>query len=476
MKYYKQSTVFLALIYFCVGYCYSQAIKYEYGAQGNCGNDCVLRVLHRYGIPATPDGLLSITQDLVESGNKIISYYDMKQLFEGIGFYADAFNASIEELENLPGIKICHLKKDHFIVIEKIEKENITIFNPPLNIEVIPMEQFLEKWDGTILTVEKKDPLDLNQFRFFPFPRMFCDIQKYDWGLMKKDGTIYYDFAIWNLGEETLNIKTTHVTCNCTSYSLDKEVIECGEKAILACRIDTEGKYERDDIGIRVESNDPERLEMNLLITGEVIRTIEALPSKMRLGIIPVNGSKIRKISFRGTGVKNGIIDKIIFSSENMKFVRMMEFKQVINRSGFEFETKWINNPDTFLEKITVYFKEDYFEPMEIIVEGEYQSPIRLDPQVVFIEKGNDALNIKGNIQMLIEKPFQKKYRLKKVKTDIPFLKANFRKNREGYLIGYEGIAPKGEELLSDGKILIIGDNLPENCKIVNIHFIPSGS
>ena len=92
MRYHKQWILTFSIIFYCLGICRSQTDKYEYGAEGNCGNDCVLRVLHRYGIPELPDGLFAITKDLVESGEKIISFYDMKQLLEGIGFYTKAYN------------------------------------------------------------------------------------------------------------------------------------------------------------------------------------------------------------------------------------------------------------------------------------------------------------------------------------------------------------------------------------------------
>jgi predicted double-glycine peptidase len=473
---YKVLKLGLLFILFNSANIYSQeSRKYEYGAEGNCGNDCVLRVFHRYGVPESPDGLFDITKDLVQNGDKIISFYDMKQLFEGIGFYTEAYNTSFEELKNLPGIKICHFGEDHFIVIEKIEKETITIFNPPLKVEVIPIEQFLEKWDGTVLVVEKGDSIDRKPSIFPPFPRLFSDVLKYDWGVIKKDGTLYYDFMIWNLGEEILEIKNTHASCNCTSFTMDKKMIESGDKAVLSCRIDTEGKYEKDDVGITVESNNQETPLINFKITGEVIRTIEVLPSKINLGLIPVNASKTRLVSFRGTGVKTEKIDKINFSDENMKCKRMIEYSQEVNRGGFEFETRWINSPGNFEEKITVYFKENCFDPMEITVTGQYQSPVRLDQEAVFIEKGKDTLNIKGDIQLMIEKPFQKEYQVKEVKTDLFFMKVIFRKNKDGYLISYEGIIPGMAERPADGKIFIIGDTLPENCRIVNIYFIPAG-
>ena len=473
---YKVLKLCLLFILFNSANIYSQeSRKYEYGAEGNCGNDCVLRVFHRYGVPESPDGLFDITKDLVQNGDKIISFYNMKQLLEGIGFYTEASNTSFEELKNLPGIKICHFGEDHFIVIEKIEKETITIFNPPLKVEVIPIEQFLEKWGGKVLVVEKGDSIDRKPSIFPPFPRIFCDVLKYDWGIMKKDGTFYYDFTIWNLGEEILEIKNTHASCNCTSFTMDKKIIESGDKAVLSCRIDTEGKYEKDDVGITVESNDPEKPGIHFKITGEVIRTIEALPSKMNLGIIPVNTLKTRLVAFRGTGVKSEKIDKVKFSNKNMKCTRMIKYSQEVNRGGFEFETRWINNLGPFEEKITVYFKENCFDPMEITVTGQYQSPVRLDQEAVFIEKGKDTLNIKGNIQLIVEKFFQNEYRVNEVKTDIPFLKAKLRKNRYGYLIRYEGIVPKGEQLPSDGKITISGDNIPEECRFVNIYFISSG-
>lgn len=271
MRYPGRWILTFAIIFYCIGICHSETIKYEFATEGNCGNDCVLRVLHRYGIPESPDGLLSLSKTYIENGEKIISFYDMKQLFEGIGFYTEAYNKSFDEIKNLPGIKICHFGENHFVVIEKIENENITIFNPPLKVEVIPIEKFLEKWDGNALVVEKGVDIDRESSPFPPFPRIFSDVLKYDWGIMKKDGTLYYDFSIWNLGEETLEITSTHASCNCTSFTIDKKSIESGNKAILSCRIDTEGKYERDNIGIRVKSNDPEIPETHFKITGNEI-------------------------------------------------------------------------------------------------------------------------------------------------------------------------------------------------------------
>jgi len=474
-KYYNIYIFCLYLLLLSINFLgYSQTTIYEYGDQGYCANDCVLHVLHRFGIAETPYGLFLSINDYSNDTYKLISFFDLKSYFNYLGFTAEAYFLSIDDIEKMPGEKICHYENDHFVVIEEIDEKSVIIYNPPLRINKISRQTFMEKWDGYVLIIEKTNKLFISP-RYYPFPKAFIDIIYFDWGVIKSDQKLMRKIDIWNLGEEQLIINELYSSCNCTSTSLDKNIVKSGEKSILYVEEDTQGRYGKNIINIKINTNDTETPFMDLKLSCEVFRDIEAVPSKINIGMLPVGKKKKRTIGIMGTGISKEKINEIISSSNNITNILKNEYKNKLEYVGFEFEAFWINKPGIFEEKIIMSFKNNCFDPIEINITGEYQSPIRLEKEAIFFEKGKETINIQGDIQLIIEKPFQKEYYVKEVNTDIPFLKAKLRKNRYGYLIRYEGIVPKGEQLPSDGKITISGDNIPEECRFVNIYFISSG-
>lgn len=99
---------------------------------------------------------------------------------------------------------------------------------------------------------------------------VFIEKEVYDFGTILEGKQITHDFIVENRGTETLEILRVRSTCACAVAEYSKEILPGGQGKITV---------EFDSIGsggitadhkVRVETNDPERKELDLSVTGHV--------------------------------------------------------------------------------------------------------------------------------------------------------------------------------------------------------------
>ena len=116
--------------------------------EGNCGLDCLLRICHQNEI------LISAEDLRANYGtSNLSSFLEIKEAAEKLGFIAKGYRMDFGEMKKAEGHIICHLKGNHFVVIEGFKDDKVQIFSPPKKVRVIPTEQFLDQWDGYVLLI-----------------------------------------------------------------------------------------------------------------------------------------------------------------------------------------------------------------------------------------------------------------------------------------------------------------------------------
>src|SRR6056297_3346798 len=124
--------------------------------QSDCGSACLATVANLYNINYP----VSKIRETAGTDQKGTSAYGLINAAEEIGFNAKGVKAKIEDLDhNLKVPAIAHIiEKDilHYLVIYKIKKAELIIFDPKNGLQTIKKCDFKEKWTNVLILISPK--------------------------------------------------------------------------------------------------------------------------------------------------------------------------------------------------------------------------------------------------------------------------------------------------------------------------------
>lgn len=93
----------------------------------------------------------------------------------------------------------------------------------------------------------------------------------FDFGSLKHGESVEHDFTFTNTGGSELIIRKVRSGCGCTAIEPQKTLLTAGESSSVKAVFNSRGFRGKQNKGITVISNDPEKPSILLRITGEVI-------------------------------------------------------------------------------------------------------------------------------------------------------------------------------------------------------------
>lgn len=123
--------------------------------QNDCGAACLSMIASYYRLFLP----LQKVREMIGCSKHGASLFDMIKGAEKLGFCAEALNGSPQEMllaarnEEIRLPFIAHMKNNHYVVVAKIEKKGITVFDPECGRRVIRIEDFFNNWSGYLINI-----------------------------------------------------------------------------------------------------------------------------------------------------------------------------------------------------------------------------------------------------------------------------------------------------------------------------------
>jgi hypothetical protein len=140
-------------------------------------------------------------------------------------------------------------------------------------------------------------------------PKLILQQDEYDFGDIKQGEKVSYTFVLTNGGGDLLKIEEVHPSCGCTAALPEKTELAPGESTNLSVTFNSAGRFGKQKKIVRINSNDPDRLEAMLTIKANVI-----LPDSDKTSYPKLNFFEM-KHNFGS--VKEGKVVEYVFGFEN---------------------------------------------------------------------------------------------------------------------------------------------------------------
>ncbi|MDP2607090.1 MAG: DUF1573 domain-containing protein [Deltaproteobacteria bacterium] len=103
-------------------------------------------------------------------------------------------------------------------------------------------------------------------------PDIAVATKRHDFGQIKQGDVVSTEIAVRNTGNKELKIESVATSCGCTSAQVKPKIIPSGGEGKLVIRYDSGSHPDKGPIErhIYIASNDPEKAEVDIIITAEV--------------------------------------------------------------------------------------------------------------------------------------------------------------------------------------------------------------
>lgn len=138
---------------------------YQYN-QEDCGAACLATILH-YHKKKTTISILRNEMNYDKNGASVLSIIETAEKY---GLESEAYEGNYEELRNQVELKefnypmIVHVEREdgsgHFLVIKRIYKDKVKVFDPKEGNVTLTTETFVSQWTGIVICFEQRIDID----------------------------------------------------------------------------------------------------------------------------------------------------------------------------------------------------------------------------------------------------------------------------------------------------------------------------
>lgn len=401
-----------------------------------CGPYTLCQVAERYGKVFDPDVVAKLSKT-TEQGTTMKGLADAAYQ---LGMKVVGQKTTYSNLHQLTPPLIALIKvqdnivTNHFIVIDKIEANQIEIWDVNKGYEIYSKEKFESMWEGYVLLIsllppQSQVPVDA--------PDIQIDTPIHDFGTLPQMETAEHTFTIKNVGMLPLEILEVHPSCNCETVELKEKIILAGGQTQLNVLFRGTSNSGKTRLAVYLKTNDPDEPNVVISMFGIINGIARVYPGHFNLGKITQDES-IRK-SFLIYPRNYGYELKVDSVKSNSPFIKTklhkVKDKEILARVNFEIRQLPLG---PFRKTIIVTTNAEKYSEIHIGIEGTVIGEILLEPNQFFfgfqkvgepvhrtvtVEKHGKAdlkiLKVEGNLSFVDIKIIQvepsKKYKIEAI-------------------------------------------------------------
>lgn len=352
-------------------------------AESLCGPYALMIVAKIFGINVD---VYSISE-LAGTTSQGTSMKGLADAAHQLGLQSRGMKLTIRQLMNLKPPVIAYVNRNHFFVIDQILEDKLSITDINQELRSMSREEFEKIWDGHVLTISSKR---INGENGETVPNIQVEKLVYDFGVMDSNQVIEHTFIIQNTGDANLVVRDILLGCACSEATISKEIIPPNEQGSFLMKFDLQDRWGQTAAVAKVLTNDPYQPILTFVITGVSKTILPVSPSRIILSNIP-NKDKgkplFHKIRIRDSGTSDLRIQKVTTSSGAVRAKVFQEKRGADGEIHIWVTPEKCNQMSTdgrFEEYITIHTNNSQSPKINVSINGEIGSPIRVIPKRLF--------------------------------------------------------------------------------------------
>ena len=215
----------------------------------------------------------------------------------------------------------------------------------------------------------------------------------HDFGTVARAAQIDYVFEFTNNTENAIEMSSVRTSCNCTTPTVVKKVVQPGEKGGVKCRFNTRSFLGNRRATVTATFSRPYFAEVQLEVRGYVRRDIVVHPPAIDFKNIPEGKGGSQKVGIEYAGNNDWKIKEVTASNPNIE-LELQEKHRGNGLVGYELVAKLKPSAEPgFLNAYQVVLKtnDNRLNEFPISVSGKVEETISLSPKdfdLAAIKKG----------------------------------------------------------------------------------------
>lgn len=305
---------------------------------------------------------------------------------------------------------------NHFIVVDKIEPNQIEIWDINRGYAVYTKEKFESIWNGYVLVISP--PIQESQVPMNA-PDIQIDAPVHDFGTLPQMEIVEHAFTIRNVGQQPLEILEVNPSCNCENVKLREKIIPPGGQTQLDVHYRGSTNSGKTRVAVYLKTNDPDEPEVVVSLVGIINGIAGVYPGNFNLGNIGQDES-IRKsfVIYRRTYGSELTVKSVTASSPLIETkLQKVKNKEILARVNFEIRDLPLG---PFREIVTVTTNAEKYSEIYVGIEGIVIGELILEPNQFFM--GFLKVNKPIRRTVMVEKREKADLEILKVEHSLPFV------------------------------------------------------
>ena len=269
---------------------------------------------------------------------------------------------------------------NHYIVVDRIEANQIEIWDVNRGYSILSRGQFEATWDGYVLVVSP--PSQQTQVTENA-PDIEIDAPTHNFGAIPQMEAVEHSFTITNVGVRPLEILEVNPSCTCEKVELRERLISPGESTQLDVRYRGSYNSGKTRVSVYLKTNDPDEPEVVVSLFGIINGIANVYPGHFNLG--QIGQDELIQKSFVIHRPKFGTVRvKSVKSSSRQVRTKLQRLDEevVIARVYFDIQQLPLG---PFSEMITVTTDAEKNSEIYVGIQGTVVGELSIEPNQFFL-------------------------------------------------------------------------------------------
>ncbi|HMP91219.1 MAG TPA: DUF1573 domain-containing protein [Kiritimatiellia bacterium] len=150
-------------------------------------------------------------------------------------------------------------------------------------------------------------------------PSIICDEPDFNFGAVDSQAVIEHTFVFRNIGDTTLEIQQARPACGCTVAEITERNVPPGGESRITAKLSMQGRTGHQSKGITIVSNDPEKPQYRVTMSGVGHSAMRVTPERLIIGQLRPGQESIYQIEIASMSEQTFNILEVASSSANFQ-------------------------------------------------------------------------------------------------------------------------------------------------------------